>query len=192
MSGPLLAGNPKALAAELFRVCTWGMGGNTDHAAHKAAFYLFSELIRRLGEDHPAHRELIKRIATNPDAPEVGALQTELQLGITRLGGQRAKRIFQHFGKPLTKTRLNEIKNFGLLDRFDNGVWDEKTRKSRPCSMLELAKLLAKENEALPKKERKGPGGIGVTALAKHIENLVKKRERELTAGTWHGPITHE
>jgi hypothetical protein len=58
--------------------------------------------------------------------------------------------------------------------------------------MLEFAELLAKENEALPFEQRKGPGGVDVPALAKHIENLVKKRERELAAGTWFGPITGE
>jgi hypothetical protein len=38
----------------------------------------------------------------------------------------------------------------------------------------------------------KGSGRCRVPALAKHIETLVKKRERELAAGTWFGPITRE
>ena len=109
-----------------------------------------------------------------------------------RIGINRAKYTFRHFGKRPSKTDLNEWKNYAVLNRFDRGVWAEETRKWRPCSMLELAKLLAKENEALPLEERKGPGGVDVTALAKHIENQVKRRERELEAGTWFGPITHE
>jgi hypothetical protein len=183
--------DPAEIAAELFRSCLWEMKEAPD-AADKAVYYLFQELITQLGEDHPRHRELIKQIAANPNVPEAGELQTELQLGINRLGSLRAKRIFRHFGKLPSTTDLNDRRNYALLDRFDMGVWDKETRKWRPVSMLGLAKIVAKENEALPLEERKGPGGVDVAALAKHIENQVKKRERELEAGTWFGPITHE
>src|ERR1035437_9452745 len=105
---------PGEAAAELFHSCLWEMKEPTD-AADKAAYYLFRELIQRLGEDHPRARELIKQIAANPDAPGAGELQTELQLGINRLGLRRAKRIFKRFGEPLTQTRLNEIEDCSLI-----------------------------------------------------------------------------
>jgi hypothetical protein len=146
---------PKEAAAELLRSCRWEMADDPASSAHKAAYYLFQELIECVG---------------------VG----------------RAKYIFRHFGKLPSKTDLSDRKNYAVLDRFDRGLWDERAGDWRPCSMLALAKLLAKENEALPLEERKGPGGIEVTALAKHIENLVKRRDRELDAGTWFGPITPE
>jgi hypothetical protein len=183
---------PAEIAAELFRSCQWEEAGDPFGSAHKAAYCLFQELIQRMGAEHPRARELHEQIAAAPDAPGVEALRREMQTIVARVGVGRAKYIFQHFAKPPSTTDLNDRKNYAVLDRFDRGVWDEKTRKWRPCSMLELAKLLAKENEALPLEERKGPGGVDVPALAKHIENQVKRRERELEAGTWFGPITHE
>jgi hypothetical protein len=106
-----------------------------------------------------------------------------------RIGVDRAKYVFRHFGELPSTTNLNERKNYAVLDRLDMMTDENGT----PCPVaLRLAKRLAKENEALPLAERKGPGGVDVPALAKHIQNLVKKRERELEAGTWHGPVTHE
>jgi hypothetical protein len=146
---------PSELATELFRSCAWEEAGDPGGAAHKAAYYLFQELIERLGAGH-------------------------------------AKYIFRHFGKLPTLTDVNDRENYALLDRFDRGEWDQESHKWRPISMLKLAKIVAKENEALPTQKKKGAGGTDAHALAKHIENLVKRRERELEAGTWFGPITHE
>jgi hypothetical protein len=103
---------------------------------------------------------------------------------IERVSINRARWIFRHFARVPTKKRVNQIRNDVLLSQLD-------LMKPKPV-ILQLAKRLAKENEALPLEERKGPGGVDVPALAKHIENLVKKRERALAAGTWWGPITHE
>jgi hypothetical protein len=143
---------PAEIAAELFRSCEWEEAGEPFGAAHKSSYYLFQELIERLGLD-------------------------------------RAKYIFRQFGKLPSTSDLNDWKNHAVLARLDM-MTDEN---GRPCPIaLRLAKQLAKENEALPLEDRKGPGGVEVTALARHIQNLVKKRERELATGTWFGPITHE
>jgi hypothetical protein len=179
--------DPAEIASELFRSCQWEEAGDVARAAHKAAYYIFHELIERLGVDHKRRQELVDYIATSTDVDKIQMARREVEFG-----ANRAKYIFRHFGKLPLKTEINERKNNAVLDRFDRGVWDKETRKWRPCSMLEFAKLLAKENEALPLEQRKGPGGVDVPALAKHIENLVKKRERELAAGTWFGPITRE
>jgi hypothetical protein len=144
--------DPHDLVAELFCLGRWEEAGDAIGGAHKAANYLFSELIERVG---------------------VG----------------RAKYIFRHFGKPPSKTDLNDRKNYAVLDRLDR--MKDENGELFP-NYLGLAKQLAPENQALPLEERKGPGGVDVPALAKHIENLAKRRERELAAGTWFGPITHE
>lgn len=57
---------------------------------------------------------------------------------------------------------------------------------------LRLAKQLAAENRLLPRAEQRGAGSIDVMALEKQIRTLVKKRERDLAAGTWYGPVTKE
>jgi hypothetical protein len=184
--------NPAVIAAELFRSCQFEMSGDNDDAAIKASYYLFQELIQQLGKDQPRYRELTEQIAVDPEAPDAIALEWEMISGVNRVGRQRARYAFWQSCKPMTKTDVNNRENYAVLDRFDRGVWDNKTREGRPISYLGLAKILAEENKALPREQRKGPGGVEVTALAKHIENLVKRRERELAAGTWFGPITHE
>lgn len=111
---------------------------------------------------------------------------------IERGGTDRALWAFRHFGKWPTQTDANNRENYALLTRFDRGEWDQKAHAWCPISMLKLATIVAKENEALPVEKKKGAGGTNSHALAKHIENQVKKRERELAAGTWFGPVTHE
>jgi len=155
MSGPLLAGNPKALAAELFRACAWGMAGNADEAACKAAYWLFAELNKQVG----------------------------------RTGARGA---FWQFAKPLTQRRRNEIRNHGLLDRLDMMV--DAAGNPAP-NMLGLAKRMAAENALLTPNERKARGSAGstdVSSLAKHIRDIVKRREQGLKNRTWHGPVTEE
>jgi hypothetical protein len=143
---------PAEAAAELFQSCAWEEAGDAAGAAHKASYYLFGELIERVG------------IA-------------------------RAKYLFRHFGKLPSKTDINDRKNYVVLDRLDQ----MKDESGKPCpNYLGLAKQLAPENASLPVEERKGPGGVEITALAKHIGNLAKRRERELAAGIWYGPITRE
>lgn len=97
------------------------------------------------------------------------------------IGEKNARWIFAKWGTPPTQRRMNEIRNHALLDRFD---------RMKGGSILALAKQLAKENETLPIKDRRAAGGVDVVALEKHIRDVVKKRERGLAAGKWHGPIT--
>jgi hypothetical protein len=151
---------PKEAAAELFRSCLWQMKEPTD-AANKAAYYLFSELMRQLGEDHPRHRELMKQITANPDAPNVGALQTELQLGIIKLGSRRAKHIFQRFGSPLSKRRLQEIASMGIIDRLD-------IMKGGP-NVKELARRIARERYSNPTPQQ-------IETVERQIQKLNRKR----------------
>jgi hypothetical protein len=170
----------KHLAAELFRSCSLEMAGNTGEAAHKAAYYLFSEMIQRLGEDHPRVRELTAEIAAKPEAERFEA-ELQMQSGIIDLGLRRAKRIFRHFGRPITKTRLIEINNHGLLSSLD-------MMKPKPV-VHRLAKRLAEENKKLPREQQRGAGSTSVRALEKHIRELEKQREAGIKNGTWCGPL---
>jgi hypothetical protein len=172
---------PKEAAAELLRSCAWEMGGNTGEAAHKAAYYLFQELIAQLGADHPRARELAAQIASDPTSPEAGKLQTTMVLANSDLGRRRAARIFQHFGRPVTKTRRIEMANHGLLLSLD-------IMKPKPI-VHRLAKQLAEENKKLPRAQQRGAGSTSVRALEKHIRDLEKKRAAGIKNGTWWGPV---
>jgi len=43
------SGNPKENAAQLYRSCAWEVAGDPGEGAYKAAYWLFSELIERIG-----------------------------------------------------------------------------------------------------------------------------------------------
>lgn len=107
-----------------------------------------------------------------------------------RVGINRARWLFRHFGRPPSQRRLNEIKNYALLDRLD-GMKDKKTGLPSP-NILKLANELAKANQTLPVSERRSAGSTDVHALEKHIRDIVKKRKRGLEKRTWRGPVTHE
>jgi hypothetical protein len=120
MSKKLLPRRDSAeIASELFRSCQWEVAGDVARAAHKAAYYIFHELIKRLGVDHKRRQELVDYIATSTEADKIQMARRELEFGVNR-----AKYIFGHFGKLPLKTEINERKNNAVLDRFDRGVWD--------------------------------------------------------------------
>jgi hypothetical protein len=178
--------DPAEIAAELFRSCQWEVAGDVRGAAHKAAYYLFQELIEHLSPGGKAGRsKLMDDIADTDDPQKIDAAFSEL-----RIGAGRASRVFLHFGKPPTVRQQNEFKNYALLDRLDM-MKDKKTGLPSP-NMLQLAKHLAKENSKLPRTEQRGAGSTDVHALEKHIRDVVKKREQGLKNRTWRGPINED
>src|SRR5260221_2899249 len=109
---------PAEIAAELFRSCQWEEAGDLHGSAHKAAYYLFQELIERMGAAHPRYRGLSEQVAANPGAADAEEMRREMQTIVTRVGVSRAKYIFRHFGKLPSTTDLNNRTNYALLDRL--------------------------------------------------------------------------
>jgi hypothetical protein len=98
----------------------------------------------------------------------------------TRHGERTARRIFAMWGTPPTTRRLAMIKNFGLLGRLD--LMEEP-------NVQRLARQIAKENEGLPRKDRRGPGSTNPVALEKQIRRIRDLRTAGMKKGTWWGPF---
>ncbi|WP_213740952.1 hypothetical protein [Bradyrhizobium sp. dw_411] len=99
-------------------------------------------------------------------------------------GRQAARRIFAKWGEEPSQRRRNEIKSLSLLDRLD---------MMNPPNMALLAREVAAENEALPTKDRRGPGKSSIASTVEHyIRTLVRKRRDGIKAGTWTGPFPPE
>jgi hypothetical protein len=91
-------------------------------------------------------------------------------------GRYEARRIFRMWGIPPTKRQINEIKNLGLLDRYD-------LMQSEP-NVQRLASQLADENKKLPQDQRHGPRGTtNPVTLDKHIRRLIKERKKRRKRG---------
>jgi hypothetical protein len=98
----------------------------------------------------------------------------------TRHGENAARRIFSIWCKPPTKRHLAMLKNIGLLERLDI--------MERP-NVQRLARQIAKENELLPRKDRRGPGTTNPVALEKQIRRVRDWREACIGKGIWMGPF---
>ena len=85
-------------------------------------------------------------------------------------GLTKARRIFAKLASPPTARRLNQIKNESLLNQSD-------IMKPGP-DVQRLARKLAEENMALPRKQHHGPrGSTNPVTLEKHIRRLRDKRD---------------
>jgi hypothetical protein len=95
-------------------------------------------------------------------------------------GDRTARRIFAMWGTPPTDSRLKEIANLGLLDRYD--------MMKRP-NVRQLALELAEENKALPRNKQRGAGSIVPADLEQQIRRVRRERAAAIKAGTWLGPF---
>jgi hypothetical protein len=95
-------------------------------------------------------------------------------------GPEAASKIFLTFGKKLSKTRVNELKNWGLLWLHD--------QKEVP-NVAALAREVVEKNAERPRDNQLTPRhGPSVATVDKHLRLLLDKREEEERAGTWKGP----
>jgi hypothetical protein len=141
---------PHEIAAELFKSCSWEEAGNPIAAADKAAYYLFQEFIVRLGVDHDRRRELIDDV-NNANA------RAELDIGINR-----ARRVLQRYARPLTRRRLNHLKDRSLIDRLD-------MMPGGP-NVHELARQIASETKTAPTETE-------IETIERRIQKLNAKRK---------------
>jgi hypothetical protein len=95
-------------------------------------------------------------------------------------GDRTARRIFAMWGTPPGPSRLHEIANLGLLDRYDI---------MKPKNVRKLALELAEENKALPKSKQRGAGSVVAGDLEQQIRRLRRQRDKAIKAGTWSGPF---
>ena len=63
-------------------------------------------------------------------------------------GAERARKILMEWGKPPSKRRINEMKNWALLNRYDE--------MDHP-NVAELARRIVKENATLSKEQQLTP-----------------------------------
>jgi hypothetical protein len=97
-------------------------------------------------------------------------------------GEKEARRIFREWGKEPKKNRLNELKNWALLQRYD-AMPDPNVAK--------LARAIVEMNATLPKDQQLTPRyRPTVTSLDKHLRLLLKRRAAALRNGTWEGPTS--
>jgi hypothetical protein len=100
----------------------------------------------------------------------------------THHGRARAQEIFKELGKPLSKARANELKNWALLKRVD--------AMEKP-NVAELARQVVEENAALPEDQQLTPRyRPTLPTVDKHLRNLLRERQEGLKAGTWEGPTS--
>jgi hypothetical protein len=170
-------GNPKDLAAELFRACAREEVGNLNTAAHKAAYYLFAELAEQLVHGGKARsRKLMDEIADTDDAEKIDAAFSKL-----RIGRERASRVFLQFGEPPSKKRLNEIEDMSIIDRLDmmiaKGVDGKPLRDADGLIIREpnkrgLALEMAREEFGEPPTERQ------IETILRRINRIDKERNK--------------
>ena len=95
-------------------------------------------------------------------------------------GADEARKIFREWGKKLTKNRINELKAWALLRRYD--------AMERP-NVSELARQVVAENAALPEDNQLTPRfRPTLPTVDKYLRLLLTKRGEGLKNGTWEGP----
>lgn len=100
----------------------------------------------------------------------------------THHGEKEARSIFREWGKEPSKERINELKNWALLERYD--------AMAEP-NVAALAREIVELNATLPKDQQLTPRyRPTVTSLDKHLRLLLKRRETALRGGTWEGPTS--
>ncbi len=122
--------DPAEIAAELFRSCAWEEAGDPFSAAHKAAYYLFQEMIERIGAAHPisttdrqpcqrwrACRPSSKALAITACADTVQTRQRESRDNAVSMGISATR---PHDGKSRERGfRARSLKTFSTLGRKD-------------------------------------------------------------------------
>jgi hypothetical protein len=97
-------------------------------------------------------------------------------------GETEARRIFREWGKEPSKNRINELKNWALLQRFDE--------MEKP-TVAELARQVVEENAGLSEEEQLTPRyRPTLPTVDKHLRNLLRERREGLKAETWEGPTS--
>ncbi|MCK1707618.1 MULTISPECIES: hypothetical protein [unclassified Bradyrhizobium] len=95
---------------------------------------------------------------------------------------KEAREIFFEWGKPPSKTRINELKNWALLQRYDS--------MEKP-NVAELARQIVEENSHLAEDQQLTPRyRPTLPTVDKHLRNLLRERQEGLQAGTWEGPTS--
>jgi hypothetical protein len=95
-------------------------------------------------------------------------------------GAGEARRIFIEWGKEPSKKRINELKNWALLQRYD--------AMEKP-NVAKLARDIVAENAGLPKDQQLTPRyRPTLFTVDKHLRLLLTRREASLRDGTWEGP----
>jgi len=118
---------------------------------------------------------------TTPGGAQMEARKLFMQ--IEKLHGrERTQAIFKELGKPLSKKRANELKNWALLERLD--------AMDKP-NVAELARQVVKENDSLSKDQQLTPRyRPTLPTVDKHLRNLLRERQEGLRAETWEGPTS--
>jgi hypothetical protein len=97
-------------------------------------------------------------------------------------GEKAARRIFREWGKEPPKNRINELKNWSLLERLD--------AMEKP-NVAELARQVVEKNASLPAEQQLTPRHRPtLPTVDKHLRNLLRERQEGLKAGTWEGPTS--
>jgi hypothetical protein len=95
-------------------------------------------------------------------------------------GAEAASKIFLTFGKKLSKTRLNRLKNMNLYWLFD---------QMEDPNVAALAREVFEKNAERSRNDQLTPRpNPSVPTLEKHLRELIKKRDEAERAGTWKGP----
>jgi hypothetical protein len=109
----------------------------------------------------------------------LAALKLFMQLEEHHGAGQ-ARKIFIEWGKEPTKKRINELKNWALIQRYD--------AMEKP-NVAKLAREIVTENAALPRDKQLTPRyRPTLFTVDKHLRLLLSRREASLKNGTWEGP----
>jgi hypothetical protein len=122
----------------------------------------------------------------NNDITSIGGAQLEawkLFLLIKQHHSEKeARRIFFEWGKPVSKNRTNELKNWVLLQRLDS--------MEKP-NVAELARQIVEENSHLGDDQQLTPRyRPTLPTVDKHLRNLLRERQEGLRAETWEGPTS--
>jgi hypothetical protein len=100
----------------------------------------------------------------------------------THHGREKAQEVFRELGKPLSKSRTNELKNWVLLERYD--------AMEKPI-VAELARQVVEENARLSEEHQLTPRyRPTLPTVDKHLRNLLRERQEGLKAETWEGPTS--
>jgi hypothetical protein len=97
-------------------------------------------------------------------------------------GAKQAHRIFLEWGAGPSKKRINELKNWALLQRYD--------AMEKP-NVAKLAREIVAENAILPKDKQLTPRyRPTLFTVDKHIRLWLGRRDSSLKNCTWEGPTS--
>jgi hypothetical protein len=124
---------------------------------------------------------LMRHDIATPSGAQLEALKLFRQIE-THHGREAAQAIFRELGKPLSKARANELKNWALLERYD--------AMEKPI-VAELARQIVEENARLSEEEQLTPRfRPTLPTVDKHLRNLLRERQEGSRAETWEGPTS--